>query len=284
MRVFLVSASLILLALATRVVAAEPTPKTESAPADLSATAKPQHTYLAQAISPYEPIYFLGTNSPVTGAKFQFSLAVRLIGRPDEPAPGSERRNGFYCSYSQTSLWNLEAESKPFFDSSYRPEGWWHQGGLPRDWLSASSVDVEFGFGHESNGQSGDLSRSLNHLFIRPMARWDLPHDWQIHLTPRLRYLAGLEDNDDLPRYRGIFDTGLDLGRDDGWKFATLTHIGTHLDRGSFQLDVSYPLVALTNGWLNCFAHVQWFSGWAESLRAYEERTNHVLIGISFVR
>jgi len=38
--------------------------------ADSTPEAKPQHTYLAQAIGPYEPIYFLGTNSPVTGAKF----------------------------------------------------------------------------------------------------------------------------------------------------------------------------------------------------------------------
>jgi len=114
------------------------------------------------------------------------------------------------------------------------------------------------------------------------MARWDLTRDWQIHLTPRLRYIMGLEDNEDLPRYRGIFDVGLNLGRDDSWKFATITHVGTQLDRGSFQRDVSYPLVDITNVWINCFAHVQWFSGWAESLRTYDQRSDHVLIGISF--
>ena len=283
----------LLIAGAHSLAAAEPSPEPLMVAPVLTETPlpppKPQpgealQAYLANAFSPYEPLYFLADPDPLN-AKFQFSFAVMLIGRAVKPEGTSERRNGLYFSYTQVSFWDLTSDSKPFFDSNYRPEGWWHQGGLPAGWLGTDNFDVEGGFGHQSNGQSGELSRSLNFLFIRPGVRWDLANDWQIHLAPQVNYLVGdLRENPDIGRYRGIFALKFDIMKYSGFKFATTTHIGTSHDRGAFQLDVSYPMTELTNGWVNCFVYTQWFTGWAESLRAYDERTNRVMFGIGFIR
>ncbi len=96
--------------------------------------------------------------------------------------------------------------------------------------------------------------------------------------------MMGLDDHPDLTRYRGIFDLTAEIGPYDGVKVSTPTHIGTQLDRASFQMDLTYPLLDLTRGWINCYAHLQWFSGYAESLRAYDQRSDRILIGLSFVR
>ena len=241
-------------------------------------------TYLAHAFTPYEPLYFLVQPNPAN-AKVQLSFAMMVVGQAVKPEGSDERRDGLYFGYTQVSFWDLEAQSKPFFDNNYNPEGWWHKGGLPADWLSVDNFSIEAGAGHESNGQEGDLSRSRNYLLLRPQARWDLADDWQIHLEPELTYPVGdLSENPDITRYRGIFDFKMDIGQYSGFKFGAITYLGTHLDRGAFQLDVSYPLTEMTNGWVNCFLYAQWFDGWAESLRAYNVRTDRVLFGIAFIR
>ena len=242
------------------------------------------HAYLENAFTPYQPLYFLVDPEPLN-AKIQLSFAVMLIGRAVKPEGSDDVRNGLYFGYTQISFWDLNAESKPFFDNNYHPEVWWHQGGLPSKWLGVDNLAVEAGAGHESNGQSGDLSRSVNSLMVRPQMRWDLPDDWQIHLTPKLKYPVGdLSENSDITTYRGIFDLTFDAARYSGIKCAVTTYVGTGLNRGAFQIDLSYPLTDVTRGWINCFIYAQWFDGWGESMRAYDERSNRVLLGIAFIR
>lgn len=241
-------------------------------------------TYLAHAFTPYEPLYFLVQPNP-GNAKVQLSFAMMVIGRAVKPEGSDERRDGLYFGYTQVSFWDLEAQSKPFFDNNYNPEGWWHTGGLPAAWLGVDNFSLEAGIGHESNGQEGVLSRSRNYLLLRPQVRWDLADDWQIHLEPELNYPVGdLSENPDITRYRGIFNLKTDFVQHSGFKLGAYTYLGTRLDRGAFQLDVSYPMTEMTNGWVNCFLYAQWFDGWAESLRAYNVRTNRVLFGIAFIR
>ena len=240
--------------------------------------------YLANAFTPYEPLYFIVQPDPLN-AKIQLSFAMMVIGRAVKPEGSDERRDGLYFGYTQISFWDLDAQSKPFFDNNYNPEGWWHKGGLPSGWLGVDNFSIEAGAGHESNGQAGELSRSMNYLLLRPQLRWDLADDWQIHLEPELNYRIGdLSENPDIKRYRGIFDLKMDAVQYSGFKFGMTTYLGTELDRGAFQLDVSYPLTELTSGWVNCFLYTQWFNGWAESMRAYDERTDRVLFGIAFIR
>ncbi len=244
-----------------------------------------------QRMTAYEPTYLLAEPFPSGGrqgnAKFQFSLAFQIIGRPDgEPQPGDSRADGLYGAFSQTSFWDLAAESSPFYDSSYRPELFWHQGFSPGLLLS-DGLGIEGGIGHESNGKPAGESRSLNHLFIRPLIRWDLSDGWWLHLGPRFHiYVGTLEDNPDLPRYRGYANLELSAGIRDGGMALVRGRVGNDWDRGSLQLDLSYPLDRLSGGWVHGFLYLQGFVGWSESLLAYDQLVDQprVLIGFGLTR
>lgn len=238
-------------------------------------------------IVPYEPVWFLAdpgwTTERGINAKFQVSLAFRLVGDPEaKMKSGDVRRDGFYLSYSQTSYWDLHSASKPFIDTSYRPEGWWHQhlGNLAFGGLDA----VEFGAGHESNGKGGTESRSLNRLLLRPLAHWNVGGDWLVRASPRAGYYVGdMADNPDMVRYRGYFDLEAGLGSPSGWWTGLRSRIGNEWDRANLQVDVDYPLNSLTEGWMKGFIHVQWYWGWSESLIAYDQKVEQprLLVGLA---
>lgn len=60
-----------------------------------------------------------------------------------------------YFGYTQTALWDLESDSAPFRDSSYRPSLFYRNDQI---WTSPGR-DVRFGLAggleHESNGRDG---------------------------------------------------------------------------------------------------------------------------------
>src|SRR3546814_10908457 len=59
------------------------------------------------------------------------------------------------------------------------------------------------GFRHESNGRDGLTSRSLNTLYIQPVATMPIGK-YTLSLGPRLSFYVGsLEDNPAIKRYRG---------------------------------------------------------------------------------
>lgn len=233
------------------------------------------------AIGPYEPVYFLFQPQPLT-AKFQYSLAVRLIAPPVGAEPVLGRRDGLYVSYSQTSLWDLHGESKPFFDNSYRPECWYHYTISDRFLAHAA---IEGGSGHESNGRDGSLSRSFNHVFLRPILVQDLSQEWHLDLHPRVKaYVTDLSENPDIARYRGYVDVEAAITHTNGLGLAFQGRMGNEWDRSSLQADLTYPLTSITRGWVSAFLHVQAFQGWGETLRGYNEHTSRGLVGVSFVR
>jgi outer membrane phospholipase A len=254
----------------------------------LAAPAPRRPTFeLADVIYPYEPTYFL-LDVGRFNAKFQVSVSARAIGPTISARDGSDRCQGLYVSYSQTSFWDLGTISSPFFDTSYRPEVWWHQDGLPHAWLGADGLDLQGGFGHESNGQGEGLSRSMNKLFIRPVARWGLD-GYDLRLRPRfLTYVFDMNDNPDMADYRGYADLEGDLtlrrGALSGLRLSTLCRIGRDGNRGSMQIDLSYPFGHLTGNWFNLIGYAQFFDGWSETLRTYDERSHRLLVGFAITR
>jgi len=252
--------------------------------ASLLATAEggPIPNEMGVGLFPYEPIYFAfdpGIGDEPLNAKFQVSLAIRLF----DPKPEAKERDGLYVAYSQTSFWDLQSDSKPFYDSSYRPEGWYHIG-IP-DQGKATGLGLQPGFGHESNGKSGVDSRSINHLFVRAVGQWQA-EDMAIFATPRARWYTEKEDNDDIAYYRGYFDISGGMRIKDGFGLSATGRIGSGADKGSLQLEATYPIGALTRGRMSGFIYLQWFGGWSESLIGYDEKTDQprFLLGYSIVR
>ena len=233
-------------------------------------------------IRPYEPIYFLFGTS-LSKSKFQFSFKYHFLDAPDE-----EHRwmNGINFGYTQTSFWDLEAESLPFKDTSYKPELFYVTENLEsRDLVGAEGFFVKGGIRHESNGRGGDDSRSTNYLYLEPIA---------IFYNPASRYGMKLSTevwtyvknsstgNPDLRYYRGFFKFKLKAGKADGPVFGA--DLGWAREGGSCELNFTYPLRTRVTKNLRIYLHIQYVNALAESLLNYRDRTDATRIGLSFVR
>src|SRR5205085_11933725 len=103
-------------------------------------------------LSEEEPVYFVAGPRGGWNARYQLSFKYRLF----DPASGYGAERpwlvGFYFAFTQTSLWDLSSESKPFHDTAYPPSFFsrWQRVD-DRTWIDGARV----GFEHESNGQAG---------------------------------------------------------------------------------------------------------------------------------
>jgi len=193
---------------------------------------------------------------------------------------------GLHLAYTQTSLWDWNAASRPFYDSSYKPEVLysWDRlvGGGPTNWFR---LDLQGGVQHESNGKSGDDSRSLNIVYFRPTLVFGRDDTLQLKLIPRVwAYVGDLEDNPDLPDYRGHADLRAVLGWPRGFQVSALGRLGDDGDHGSLQFDATYPMMRMLGGSFSWYLHAQYFTGYGESLLGYRERSSMFRVGISLYR
>lgn len=233
----------------------------------------------------YEPIYFLyGTEQP--NAKFQISFKYQFV-PPDSPlGRKAPALTGFHVGYTQISFWDLEGESKPFFDNSYKPELLWLWDDIrPGDWGPIKRLDLQLGVQHESNGRSGDESRSLNIAYVRPTVTFGDRSDWFVSVAPRIwSYIGSNDDNDDIEQFRGYGDLKLVVGKGDGLQIAATGRLGADGDRGSLQVDVSYPIRKVLFDSFDVYLHGQYFTGYGESLLRYDDSDSTFRLGISLVR
>ncbi len=232
--------------------------------------------------SPHHPSYFLyGADDPVV--KFQFSFKYRMVG--DTPETGHPRNvlNGLHFGYTQRSLWDIRANSSPFFDTSYMPE-FLFESLAPRTWKWLHWMSYQVGAQHESNGRDGANSRSLNMLYLRPAFAFGNLQGWNLLVAPRLDFYVGdLEDNPDLKEYRGHGSLYAVFGKRDSLAVAFTGRVGKASHKGSVEFNVTYP-VRFAFGNFASFFHVQYFSGWGESLRTYDQKTSTIRAGFSIVR
>jgi len=236
-------------------------------------------------VQAYEPIYLLFGADPEI-AKFQVSLKTRLFDPSWDTPRAGQARDGLYFAYSQTTFWDLVNESRPFVDSSYRPEFFWLKDDLHPQWLTdRAELSWQAGLRHESNGQGEPDSRSFNVVYFRPSLAVDWTRRRFLRVVPTAWiYIGDLSDNPDIARYRGYGDVRVTGGKDDGLQVSLLGRAGSQFDRVFMQLDLSFPLSRVGTSGVRPFLHVQASTGYAESLQDYRERDRRFLIGISFVR
>ncbi len=241
--------------------------------------------FFKEHISGYEPFYFVaGSESP--NAKFQFSFKYQLLNQNGTLAEEAPVLRPIHFAYTQTSLWDWNQASAPFLDSSYKPEllyAWDRVvGGQPTNWFR---LDLQPGFQHESNGKAGADSRSLNIAYLRPTLTFGKPDQFQFILQPRAWvYLGDLSDNPDLAHYRGNADLRAIVGWQRGIQLSALGRLGNSANRGSLQLDLTYPMMSLFSGSLSVYLQAQYFIGYGESLLLYNERSSAFRIGFSLYR
>lgn len=245
-------------------------------------------------IRPYKPVYILPgfhtsrtnpyPNSPSadhtsttdTGqsndeAKLQISLKTKL----GEDLFGN---NGdLWFGYTQTSRWQVysASTSRPFRETNHEPE-------LMLVWRTDYTLGgwrgryLSLGINHQSNGRSLPLSRSWNRIIAGIALEKD---DWTLTFRPwwRIPEARTQDDNPDISNYLGRADLQLVKSWGKQQFSVLLRHSlqGGQNSRGAAQVDYAFPLFGELHG------HLQWFSGYGESMIDYNHRANYYGIGVS---
>lgn len=225
-------------------------------------------------LHPHEPVYFsVGANKGLN-ARFQLSFKFRPTGPENPDDDGSLFTDQFYFAFTQTSLWDWNATSKPFRDSSYRPAIFYqriHAGEfLGADFGYAAGVE------HESNGRDGLNSRSINIAYVTPTLRWNFGRTSRLTLAAKTYYYLDKVENDDIDEYRGFCDFIVGWEKFDGLKIEAKIRKGTVGQNGSLQIDASYPFSSILH-YRNFilrhgYFHAQYFNGWGETILDYNKR------------
>lgn len=258
-------------------------------------------------ISGYDPIYFAVGWRDRFNARFQFSFKYRLFerGAPGEPWPQQLARE-IYVGYTQTSIWDLESFSKPFYDTSYKPTVFvLHE--FDHDSTGRWRFSLQGGAQHESNGKSGSSAtpslfspatarrhpsdtRSVNTLYLAPKLRWTAENDFFVETRLWGSLFFHDDENPDIERYRGHVELTLRTGWDRGFQFSAHGRGSVH-GHGSLELNVSWPAIQtpllklVLPASLGGYAQIQYFNGYGESLLDYDiRRKDQLRFGLMIVR
>jgi outer membrane phospholipase A len=258
-------------------------PAKESAPSTLSTNGQyvtDRLHHLSPYLSPYEPIYFVLGTQPA--AEFQFSLKYQLFSMPNPPhwLPVTDT----YFAYTQTSFWSLFSAHAAFYDTDYKPSGFFYFPGVLdfHDEVPAR-LDLQLGYEHESNGHGGSTEeRAMNTLYLQPSLTLGRTNGWQLYLQPRAWvYVFGLPDNPDMPAYHGYADLLTTVA----WKecqLSTFFGVGDEGTHTRLQLVFRYHLPRLFHRFgFDPGLQVQYFRGYEQSLRQYDRVTHAVRAGLS---
>jgi phospholipase A1 len=244
---------------------------------------EPIEAKIAKRFSPHEPMYFLLGIDP-SESKFQLSFKFRLFDFTEREGDYWHFLNGLNLAYTQTSFWDLRSESKPFLDSSYKPEVLYVLNDIKKlslPWVSRWGLNV--GLQHESNGKSGADSRSLNIAYLKPRLLFGNPEGYYFEIAPKAwTYVGDLSENPGIQRYRGYFQLLTAVGQADGLRISSTYQQGTA--KASIQLDASYPLFNIIPGKLALFLYAQYFNGYGESLLYYNQKSEAFRVGFSVTR
>lgn len=242
--------------------------------------------FFKEHVSGYEPMYIVG-GPRAPGVKFQLSFKYQILNSYGWLAQHAPLLKGFHFGYTQTTLWDFNGPSSPFYDTSYKPEImylWNHAvGGKPLDWFR---LDLQTGLQHESNGKGGADSRDLDIAYLRPTLTFGHDDGFQLALQPRgwVYVINVSENNDDIAEYRGYGDLRATVGWRRGLQVSALGRMGAHGNHESVEVDVTYPLMRLLSNSFTVYLTAQYFTGYGESFLAYNEKSTAYRVGLSLYR
>lgn len=239
----------------------------------------------AGRVSAHESIYFIyGPETKGPGAKFQISFKYRFLNFSRESSRKVPATLQF--GYTQRSLWDIDATSSPFYDTSYMPELFLESlAPMPEDGSGGFTwLGYQAGFKHESNGRDGPISRSLNTFNLRAAMVFGPIDSWHLLVIPEVfAYLNESGNNPNLRDYRGNAQLRLRLGKTQGPMLMATGRLGRDTSRSSIKLDLTWPFRTRLLSFETYFL-IQYFNGYGESLLAYDQESEALRAGISLVR
>jgi phospholipase A1/A2 len=231
-------------------------------------------------LSENDPMYFVIGPRGGYSARFQLSFKYRMFDQSTGVGRDRPWLAGFYFGYTQSSLWDLSSQSKPFRDTSYRPSVFWKwERTDDKTWVDAFRAGVE----HESNGGGAERSRSIDTLFVRPEWHWALAEDARLEFTPKFYGYTEKEDNPDIYRYRGHTDWRVRYDSGSNWIATGVARVGKG-GKGSLLLDLSRRVRDLKFGPIGGYLHFQFFTGYGEDILGYDrKRESQLRVGFAIV-
>ncbi|WKC42723.1 phospholipase A [Shewanella algae] len=187
-----------------------------------------------------------------------------------------------FFAYTNQSWWQVYNKdiSSPFRETNHEPELFML---FNNDWKIAGFTNSFWGFGavHQSNGKSGDLSRSWNRIYgtmvfdkgpiaLAAKVWWRIPEsEKEYEGDPRG------DDNPDISDYLGHFELTGVYGIDDHRFSLMLRNNLQSPNRGAVEFTWSYPILG------NLRLYAQYFNGYGESLIDYNAHNQRIGIGVA---
>ena len=206
-----------------------------------------------------------------TEAQFQISLksplAFDLLGSGGD----------LYFGYTNRSFWQSfqtdDEISSPFRESNHEPEIWL---AFANDWrfLGFTNRLNQVGFSHQSNGRTGNLSRSWNRAYATFVAERG-PLALGLKAWWRIPEAISDDDNPDIEEYMGNFELlGVYSAGSQTFSAMGRHNLESDTPRGALQLDWSFPLSGGLRGYL------QFFHGYGQNLIDYDHEVTTLGLGI----
>lgn len=196
----------------------------------------------------------------------------------------------YYLSYTHKAMWQVYADSSPFRETNYNPEGFVL---FPLQWNSLPFLkSLQVGLAHISNGQGdnrnvifpdgyqnpGHRSRSINYFQFAALFEHENLFT-KLYMWIPNRHNNDLEDNYDIMDYYGYGSVEL--------SYFYAKHMATLMGRynpatgyGAVEATYSYPV----DMYDDVYFYVKAFSGYGESLIDYNNNLSKFSIGFSFSR
>lgn len=220
-------------------------------------------------LHPYAPTYgVIGAGD--SGSKLSVSFDFRLLGHDDGP------RLDF--AYTHTFFLATDKPSGPLSAQSFSPE-------LFVDVPLDKTLIVGGGYRHDSNGGGVTNSIDVNRFYLRANKTVPLGNGWNLGIAPMVwGYFGDQGIAPDLDRYWGYTSLGLSIGQRDGLKVAVSGRGNPGTGKGSAESFVSYPLARINQQLPHVYLFGEFFTGYGETLIAYNRNVNHARFGIALTR
>ena len=216
---------------------------------------------------PYLPYRRLADNSNLSKTELAYQLSFKMkmlqgaFGKPVD----------LWFGYTQNSFWQAanSKASSPFRETNYQPEVM-AIAPIGIDLGGVHLRHVGIGLNHQSNGQSGTLSRSWNRLYAQVGLE-----KGGLSATARVwkRLNESDDDNPDLVDYMGRGDLALAYRRD-GHIYSSTLRYNFHTNRGAVLAGWAFPLAGNLKG------YAQFFGGYGQSLIDYNYFQRSLGLGV----
>jgi phospholipase A1 len=216
--------------------------------------------------------------------KFQLSLKYQLTRSNvfEDKYYANHVLSNWYFGYTQKSFWSVQKESAPFRENNFSPE--FFKEAHFSEWGSEDTFKfLRFGlFQHESTGEAGTGSQGWNLTYIEPVWKFGgvslAPKIWVPFLFRSKEKVA--PDNPDIFDYYGYGEIKLSYDQSDHWRHSMMYRQGSSSDLYGFQWQTDF---AFKLDILNPKVFIQYWSGYGESLKDYNNNTTGLVLGLSAV-